>query len=839
MAQLYPAMVNSPQTELASAIDAVQTTIPVLDASKLPDAPNLAVIGMDETAETILYTGKSGNTLTGVTRGFQGTAKSWVAGTKVARNFTAYDWNTLLDKLSNMNTITNNLTRGLNLIQTDQPGALDLRVPGRTLVNLLGKDGNCESLTPFTTVGTVELSTAKKISGNNSIKTTASGSSAYVYKDYNYSLDPTKQYILAGWVYIESWTAGILSLRLYDSGGLTNLRYAANADTTKIGSWQFVYVKIPTANTLVGTGFRLLVGAESGSTSVAYFDDIRLYELSISDYNAIGTTYTTPEQIDAFIPYVDGIKHLQGVAVRKYGKNLLPPFTDSAWSVDPAWTINEPYSATLNAPSTTNLVIYCTIPVVAGQTYTISKSGNARMIVKKESGSGATVVSTTSASASFTVDSTYNGYVHVRFDNNNSAGTFTLTNPKLELGSVATPFEPRNDDYVYLPTALASSVDRTVRDVAFYRDGQWRVLRRLVKDEPLTIIGTTATLAQNAAANSAIIVDSATGEVYRLVTTLSGSGKEFIQGGTNNRTITFNAGNVPTAPVATYVRATPVEEVIVGAEGSISLHSGANAVELLEGVVVREKVTPYLSSGTYYINTQHSSAYLKNRAAQIIAVYKNGVKDNVWTLGTSGTANGPATASTASANFDPTAEYTVTYIVLDKYMYTANAIDATCTYPATLGAAVGKNTQDIADIKQEQAAQNWALDYIQAHVENNRMDIDALEATATKRAAQASDTNISTTSEVTIATHTPAAAGNFLIAVYLRVVNSTTTVTVKVEYTDAGGAQTTYLLNAQSMSVGSYSLLPLFINSTAATINVKVTASAANNVKASATILGV
>ena len=95
-------MVNSPQTELASAIDDEQTTIPLLDASKLPPAPNLATIGTDETAETVLYTGKSGNNLTGVTRGFQGAAKAWVQGTKVARLFTEYDYEALADNIRDL-----------------------------------------------------------------------------------------------------------------------------------------------------------------------------------------------------------------------------------------------------------------------------------------------------------------------------------------------------------------------------------------------------------------------------------------------------------------------------------------------------------------------------------------------------------------------------------------------------------------------------------------------------------------------------------------------------------------------------------------------------------------
>ncbi len=89
---MYPAVVNSPLTELAAAIDAVQTDIAVMDASVLPPAPNLATIGAGDAAETILYTGVDADTLTGVSRGFQGSSKAWSAGAKLARYFTAYDY---------------------------------------------------------------------------------------------------------------------------------------------------------------------------------------------------------------------------------------------------------------------------------------------------------------------------------------------------------------------------------------------------------------------------------------------------------------------------------------------------------------------------------------------------------------------------------------------------------------------------------------------------------------------------------------------------------------------------------------------------------------------------
>ena len=111
---MYAGKVNSPATTLDGAINDSVTTINVVDGGDLPDAPNLAVIGTGEDAETILYETKNGNELSDVTRGFQGVAKEWDSGTPVARLFTAYDYDTLKSnitdlesRLGEVNTISN------------------------------------------------------------------------------------------------------------------------------------------------------------------------------------------------------------------------------------------------------------------------------------------------------------------------------------------------------------------------------------------------------------------------------------------------------------------------------------------------------------------------------------------------------------------------------------------------------------------------------------------------------------------------------------------------------------------------------------------------------------
>ncbi|MGC5773608.1 tail fiber protein [Paenibacillus pabuli] len=106
---MYPAAVNSRQTELAEAIDDTQTSFRVLDGSVLPPAPNLLTLGTDESAETVLYTGKTGNEITGVIRGFESEANSWAIGTKLARYFTAYDHNTFRDNIEDLDNRLNNI----------------------------------------------------------------------------------------------------------------------------------------------------------------------------------------------------------------------------------------------------------------------------------------------------------------------------------------------------------------------------------------------------------------------------------------------------------------------------------------------------------------------------------------------------------------------------------------------------------------------------------------------------------------------------------------------------------------------------------------------------------
>ena len=118
----YPAAVNSKATVTMGALDQATTIVEVLDATVLPEAPNLLVLGTDQTAETVLMTARENNTLT-IQRAVQGIAKSWPAGTQIARNFTAKDWD---DMRSNVEAI---VTKILGLTASDVGARPDTWTP--------------------------------------------------------------------------------------------------------------------------------------------------------------------------------------------------------------------------------------------------------------------------------------------------------------------------------------------------------------------------------------------------------------------------------------------------------------------------------------------------------------------------------------------------------------------------------------------------------------------------------------------------------------------------------------------------------------------------------------
>lgn len=109
---MYPAKAGSPKTTLASDLSASATSMTLADASVLPTAPNLAVLGDDANAEVVSYTTITGNVVSGLIRGLGGTTASvWPAETDVARNYTSFDHDRFISNIQELqNAKQDNLT---------------------------------------------------------------------------------------------------------------------------------------------------------------------------------------------------------------------------------------------------------------------------------------------------------------------------------------------------------------------------------------------------------------------------------------------------------------------------------------------------------------------------------------------------------------------------------------------------------------------------------------------------------------------------------------------------------------------------------------------------------
>lgn len=1109
---MYPGVANSYQTELSAAINASVTTIPLQSVAStiLPDAPNIAVIGVDETAETILYTGKTGNTLTGVTRGYNGTtARSWPTGTKIARMFTAADWDSARQNIDTLNamqseaaTIPATIKRGINNINTSQASATDVMIGGRTLINRLGRsgsfkndsnnDGIADEWFPNNSTGEKTIASVANTYGGKAQRITALASDTGMTRGVYRSLvtfEAGKYYVSL--VELAGNTSVAASIRCdYDA---TYVEKAVTATATK----QTLYVKFNPATTITSGYYRLYNKDPLGSTNWVQFEGARLYEVSAAEYAKIDVDpeYTGENLGDKF-PYVGDVKHLRNPAVRKKGKNLVAPFTSVPLSTSYTAVVIDPYTIDfVSSIAFGNGSIVADVVPNTNYTFSCICGTNATIAVYNIDAS--TVLSTyDNTPRSFNSGARNQVRLYFRCA---IVGTARFTNPQLELGSVATQFEPQNDDYLMLPTVLASNVDGSVRDT--YNDALGTVTRRyrtgvkvdgsltwsfvdyagvkryvaasgvtipqnssltkydgkilsyassgsmfdapvvdtygsvsndrydlIVSDNetgfddaytplateisaffngwqinngtvgtkylvgprkwtPLVspkadfegkiagstvenphsvvhgysptllppnsaswsaeiqanldkiktldgivynpsngntniaqmkfsknliehvirkhgswLFGSSVTIAERVAwlkANvsklipnafvsgsgpagnkaslsmfsvtggawvnavshgnaaitklSIVMVGSnitgaidANGFVHFIayadaaalienpsvlpVVTASGTGNtlpagtyyvsyRWVNGAggtlcTNEVPITITEGQqinvtvpaIPTAKGVTntaihigttantgtmqgyavngtglydqktplkvgdakpgtntlvvpstintdafdldvelnvsvlptarslsytpymldYQLATSVEETIV-AEGSIGLQAGGNQIELLEGVVIREKANPILNNGVYYINANaFPASWFKNKAEMIMSVYKNGVVESKakYPNPSGGYGNITAQIQILEADFDATAEYTVTYQPLDKYKMTTNIIDATLTYQSTLGGTVAKNTQDITDIKTKDSVQDWRLMLDEAYAANTRFDLN-------------------------------------------------------------------------------------------------------------------
>ncbi|WP_281998689.1 hypothetical protein [Priestia flexa] len=137
-------------------------------------------------------------------------------------------------------------------------------------------------------------------------------------------------------------------------------------------------------------------------------------------------------------------------------------------------------------------------------------------------------------------------------------------------------------------------------------------------------------------------------------------------------------------------------------EGALSV-SGQVQISTDSGVVIREKVTPTINGDYFEFNFfNHPTipdAKLKNKAKNILAVYENGIPFLLFNKWSDKYAYGKYRISIHKGNYDPTADYYITYLIQEKETVTTNPVNVLATYNTSIRSTVNQMNEQLADVK--------------------------------------------------------------------------------------------------------------------------------------------
>jgi hypothetical protein len=139
----------------------------------------------------------------------------------------------------------------------------------------LGTNMSFESDATGWTVGDVaaSISTERARTGSKAVKLNCAASSGFYRQEIAAS---SGNIIFASvWIYLTEYTSGTSTIRCYD-GNTYNNAVIGNLNPALLNQWQRVSV----VKTATAAGIRLLVGATSSDTKVAYLDDAQAHNLT-------------------------------------------------------------------------------------------------------------------------------------------------------------------------------------------------------------------------------------------------------------------------------------------------------------------------------------------------------------------------------------------------------------------------------------------------------------------------------------------------------------------------------------------------------------------------------
>ncbi|MNB97573.1 hypothetical protein D3C75_448030 [compost metagenome] len=611
MKKMYPAVVNSPKTELIELITETQTEITVMDASVLLAGEGIATIGNGETAETIIYTSVDGNVLKGCVRGYQGVARAWTAGTRVARNFTADDWDSAREnileisgRMDNSKRAAISLQPGISVVSAEQDAAFRLAgLQGHTEVNYQSQIGIFGVLNPYVIRYGENLlppfyewnypSTAAKYSPNAPYKLVFSGNgTSAVSLGVRLPVLPSTTYTIQ----VDSGGVGQIGLNAFKADG-TSLDATAGAPFGQFTHADEITFTTP-ANTAV---IQVLLYRASDVPEPVTFKNPMLNFGS----SAI-----------PFVPREDAMLALQTELHANPDTGANPDMVferDGQYFRLAKWKRlvvdgNLEWAVVANTSGFKQLTMgLYSLPITGYTGLTTKYDGK---VLPSFSGAA--------TSADLATISQSTGLYHI-----------SISNTDTGWGDAYTP---------------------TADEIKAYFMG-WIMCDANTAQLFTGAAGQTKCWAPIANPRNRIGSLGWANYVLSLPTTMAP-----VSGGYEYHPYQL-----------LYQLATPTVEPIPS-EGQLTFFEGENQVEVGTGIVLRESVKPTTVGLNYLINHVDAPAgWLRYKTNRILTVYKNNQLTDAVKVSNSASGQGGAFAYITPAQFDPSAAYSVTYLMLDKY----------------------------------------------------------------------------------------------------------------------------------------------------------------------------
>lgn len=385
------------------------------------------------------------------------------------------------------------LNAGMQILNAQRRATFSLSgIKGRTLVNLLGRDGNCERVDAFSRWfnSNQEVDTTNKVFGSGSLKitvTTSVDKTGGIFKVMTPLIKSNSYYILKCYfknINLPDSIKPEVLMKVTDSEGdrlVGNYSGNMNKNTfsmtygkayTKSNLTEFVvYARIPGGSAEVGNSFNI--------------DGFSLYEISAAEYAALDSM--TLEQVDAKYPYVDSVQPVRNPYAIRYGENLAPTLYEGY--LDSAMKVLSGYSALVKATGST-VVQYRSklIPAIPNTRYTIRAKITLNGLEKYDGvyvdvlgydeaglyvfdGIGTSI---NGSDAFITPPNIKTMEVRIVSPMDAALGDYVVEDIMLNIGPEAKPFKPREDSMLALQTDLyADPLTGANADEVFEKDGQY------------------------------------------------------------------------------------------------------------------------------------------------------------------------------------------------------------------------------------------------------------------------------------------------------------------------------------------------------------------------------